>query len=133
VVARQRPIAPRRRLPHTGEESARTPATNRCRGRFSPWPSLTEGETLMLKAIFTAAFVAMACAPAYAQDAETKGKKWCTDAHMKQMDASIAKMTDAAMQKEAKSHLAASKSAMQAKDTAGCVSHMEQAHKAMGM
>ena len=51
---------------------------------------------------------------------------------MKEMDDSIAKMTDAAKQKEAKSHLAASKDAMKSKDTAGCVKHMEEAHKAMG-
>ena len=88
----------------------------------------------MRKAPVLAAFVAIvASVPAFAQDAADKGKTWCTDAHMKQMEASIAKMTDAAMQKEAMAHLAASKDAMQASDTAGCVKHMEEAHKAMGM
>ena len=88
----------------------------------------------MLKAPVIAAFVAvMACIPAYAQDTTDKGKEWCTDAHMKQMDDDIAKMTDAAKQKEAKNHLTMSKDAMKAKDTAGCVKHMEEAHKAMGL
>jgi hypothetical protein len=87
----------------------------------------------MLKAPVVAAFVAvMSCVPAYAQ-AQDKAKDWCTDAHMKQMDGSIAKMTDAAKQKEAKSHLAMSKDAMKAKDSAGCVKHMEAAHKVMGL
>ena len=85
----------------------------------------------MLKAPMVAAFVAvMTFVPVQAQD---KAKNWCTDAHMKQMDDSIAKMTDAAKQKEAKSHLAMSKDAMKAKDAAGCVKHMEAAHKAMGL
>ena len=85
----------------------------------------------MFKAPVVAAFVtAMSCVPVHAQD---KGKDWCTDAHMKQMDDSVAKMTDAAKQKDAKSHLAMSKDAMKAKDTAGCVKHMEAAHKAMGL
>lgn len=81
-----------------------------------------------------AVFVAlMALVPAYAQEKMDMGKEWCTDAHMKQMDDDIAKMSDAAKQKEAKSHLAMSKDAMKAKDTAGCVKHMEEAHKAMGL
>jgi hypothetical protein len=88
----------------------------------------------MLKAPVLAVFVAaLACVPAYAQDTADKGKDWCTDAHMKQMEDSIAKMTDAAKQKEAKTHLTASKDAMKAKDTSGCVKHMEEAHKAMGL
>ena len=86
----------------------------------------------MIKALALAAFVtAIACVPAGAQ--EDKAKEWCTDAHMQQMDADIAKMSDAEKQKEAKSHLTMSKDAMKAKDTAGCVKHMEEAHKAMGM
>jgi hypothetical protein len=85
----------------------------------------------MFKAPAAAAFVvAIACVPALAQD---KAKEWCTDAHMEQMDADIGKMTDAAKQKEAKSHLAMSKDAMKAKDIDGCVKHMEETHKAMGM
>ena len=85
----------------------------------------------MFKAPAVAAFVvAIACVPALAQD---KSKEWCTDAHMEQMDADIAKMTDAAKQKEAQNHLAMSKDAMKAKDMDGCVKHMEEAHKAMGM
>ena len=43
----------------------------------------------------------MALAPAYGADK----KAWCTDDHMKQMDADVAKMTDAKMQKSAKMHL----------------------------
>jgi hypothetical protein len=87
----------------------------------------------MLKAPVVAALVAvMACIPAYAQEEMDKGKDWCTDAHMKQMDDAIAKMTDAAKKKEAMNHLAMSKDAMKAQNTAGCVKHMEEAHKAMG-
>ena len=71
----------------------------------------------------------IALVPAYGQDKEA----WCTDAHMKQMDADIAKMTDAKMQASAKMHLDESKAAMEKKDTAGCIKHMEEAHKAMGM
>jgi hypothetical protein len=71
----------------------------------------------------------IALAPAYAQDKEA----WCTDAHMKQMDADIAKMTDAKMQESAKMHLDQSKAAMKKKDTEGCIKHMEEAHKAMGL
>ena len=67
--------------------------------------------------------------PAYGQDKEA----WCTDAHMKQMDDSIAKMTDAKMQASAKMHLDELKAAMKKNDTAGCIAHMEEAHKAMGM
>jgi len=52
---------------------------------------------------------------------------------MKQMDADVAKMTDAKMQKSAKMHLDQSKAAMKKKDTAGCIKHMEEAHKAMGL
>jgi hypothetical protein len=86
----------------------------------------------MIRALALAAFVAaIACVPAVAQ--EDKAKEWCTDAHMQQMDDDIAKITDAAKQKEAKSHLAMSKDAMKAKDNDGCVKHMEEAHKAMGL
>jgi hypothetical protein len=71
----------------------------------------------------------IALAPAYGQDKEA----WCTDAHMKQMDADIDKMTDAKMQESAKMHLDQSKAAMKKKDTEGCIKHMEEAHKAMGL
>jgi hypothetical protein len=71
----------------------------------------------------------IALAPAYGQDKEA----WCTDDHMKQMDADIAKMTDAKMQESAKMHLDQSKAAMKKKDTEGCIKHMEEAHKAMGL
>ena len=85
----------------------------------------------MLKAPLIAAFAALTlCVPAVAQD---KAKDWCTDAHMKQMDADIAKMSDAKKQKEAQEHLTMSKDAMKAKDMDGCVLHMEAAHKAMGL
>ncbi len=88
----------------------------------------------MPRAPLVAVFLALvALVPAYAQEKMDMGKEWCTDAHMKQMDDDIAKMSDAAKQKEAKGHLAMSKDAMKAKDTAGCVKHMEEAHKAMGL
>jgi len=81
----------------------------------------------MLKTSLVAAFLAIIpFSPAYAADL-------CNDAHMKQMDDMIAKMTDAAMQKQATSALGMSKAAMKKGDTAECMKHMEEAHKAMGM
>jgi hypothetical protein len=81
----------------------------------------------MLKVSLVAAFLAaMAFTPAFAQDL-------CNDAHMKQMDDMIAKMTDATKQKEATTALDMSKAAMKKGDKAGCMKHMEAAHKAMGM
>ncbi|HVX35964.1 MAG TPA: hypothetical protein VHC71_07070 [Hyphomicrobium sp.] len=85
----------------------------------------------MFRVTVLATFViAIGCLPAFAQD---KAKEWCTSAHMQQMQSTIGKMTDAAKKKEAKSHLTMSKAAMKAKDMDGCVKHMEQAHKAMGL
>ena len=55
------------------------------------------------------------------------------DAHMKQMDTKVAAMTDDAKKKSAQMHLDASKTAMKAGDTAGCIDHMKEAHKDMGM
>ena len=66
--------------------------------------------------------------PAYAGAADL-----CNDAHMKQMDGMIAEMTDAAKKKEATTALDMSKAAMKKGDTAGCMKHMNEAHKAMGM
>jgi hypothetical protein len=81
----------------------------------------------MLKVSLVAAFLAaMVFTPAFAQDL-------CNDAHMKQMDDMIAKMTDATKQKEATTALDLSKAAMKKGDKAGCMKHMEAAHKAMGM
>jgi hypothetical protein len=60
-------------------------------------------------------------------------KEWCTDAHMAAMDADVAKMTDAKKKKSAQMHLDMSKAAMKKNDTAGCIKHMEETHKAMGM
>ena len=75
-----------------------------------------------------AAFLAIAVlSPAYA------AQDLCNDAHMKQMDNMIAKMTDATKQKEATTALDMSKAAMKKGDKAGCMKHMEAAHKAMGI
>jgi hypothetical protein len=52
---------------------------------------------------------------------------------MKQMDEMIAKMTDAEKKKEATMHLDMSKAEMKKGDTAACMKHMNEAHKAMGM
>ena len=57
----------------------------------------------------------------------------CNDAHMREMDQMIAKMTDPAKQKEATMHLDQTKAAMKAGDTEGCMKHMDEAHKAMGL
>ena len=84
----------------------------------------------MLKTYFVAlAILAALAIPAAAQE----HKDWCTDAHMEQMDAKIAKMTDTKMQDSAKMHLDMSKAEMKKNNMEGCVKHMEEAHKAMGM
>jgi hypothetical protein len=57
----------------------------------------------------------------------------CTDAHMKQMDDMIAKMNDTTKKKEATAALDMSKAAMKQGDKAGCMKHMDEAHKAMGL
>ena len=57
----------------------------------------------------------------------------CNDAHMKQMDSMIAEMTDEAKKKEAMTHLDMSKAEMKKGNDAGCMEHMNAAHKAMGL
>ena len=81
----------------------------------------------MFKTLPVAVFVAvMSLSPAYAAGE-------CTEAHMKQMDGMIAKMTDAAKKKEATMHLDMSKAEMKKGNEAGCMKHMNEAHKAMGL
>ena len=83
----------------------------------------------MFKAPLLAAFLAvtaLSAAPVASQDL-------CNDAHMKQMDEMIAKMTDAEKKKEATMHLDMSKAEMKKGDMAACMKHMNEAHKAMGM
>ena len=81
----------------------------------------------MFKAFPVAVFVTvMSLSPAYAAGE-------CTEAHMKQMDGMIAKMTDAAKKKEATMHLDMSKAEMKKGNEAGCMKHMNEAHKAMGL
>ena len=83
----------------------------------------------MVKALLMAACTAaLVLSPAFAG-----ASKECTDEHMKQMDSMIAKMADAAKKKEAISHLDMSKAAMKKGDTAGCMKHMQETHKAMGL
>jgi hypothetical protein len=87
-------------------------------------------EKSMLKTICIATLTTMmALAPAYS--AETP--KECTDAHMKQMDAMIAKMTDATKKKEATTALDMSKAEMKKGNMEGCMKHMTEAHTAMGI
>jgi hypothetical protein len=82
----------------------------------------------MLKMSVLAALLAVAAlSPAYA------AQDLCNDAHMKQMDDMIAKMTDATKKKEATAALDMSKAAMKKGDKAGCMKHMDEAHKAMGL
>ena len=84
-------------------------------------------EEVMLKMLPLAALVAaISLSPAYAAGE-------CTEAHMKQMDGMIAKMTDAAKKKEATMHLDVSKAEMKKGNEAGCMKHMNEAHKAMGL
>ena len=82
----------------------------------------------MLKMSVLATFLAiLALSPAFA------AQDLCNEAHMKQMDGMIAKMTDATKKKEAATALDMSKAAMKKGDTAGCMKHMDEAHKAMGL
>jgi len=82
----------------------------------------------MWKTSLVAAFLAgLALSPAFATT------DLCNEAHMKQMDGMIAKMSDAAKKKEATTHLDMSKAAMKQGNSAECMKHMEEAHKAMGM
>lgn len=82
----------------------------------------------MLKTSIAATILAvMALSPAYA------AKDLCNDAHMKQMDGMIAKMTDTVKQKEATTALDQSKAAMQAGNKDECMKYMMEAHKAMGL
>ena len=82
----------------------------------------------MRKTSLAAAFVAaLALTPAYAAE------NLCTEAHMKQMDEMVTKMTDATKKKETMMHLDMSKAEMKKGDKAACMKHMEEAHKAMGM
>ena len=78
--------------------------------------------------LLAACATALALTPAYAG-----ASKECTNGHMKQMDEMIAKMTDPAKQKEAKSALAKSKAGMKAGNDAECMKYMAEAHKAMGI
>ena len=81
----------------------------------------------MLQILALSTFVAIiSLSPVYAAGE-------CTDAHMKQMDDMIAKMSDAAKKKEATMHLDMSKAEMKKGNEAGCMEHMNAAHKAMGM
>ncbi|MEX0746164.1 MAG: hypothetical protein WD118_11230 [Phycisphaeraceae bacterium] len=82
----------------------------------------------MLKASFAAAFLAvMVLSPAYA------ATDLCNEAHMKQMDGMIAKMTDADKKKEATAALDQSKAAMKDGNKDECMKFMTEAHKAMGL
>jgi hypothetical protein len=81
----------------------------------------------MFKTLPLVAFVTvMSLSPAYAAGE-------CSEAHMRQMDGMIAKMTDVTKKKEATTHLDMSKAEMRKGDEAGCMKHMNEAHKAMGM
>jgi len=82
----------------------------------------------MPKVLLMAAFGAvMALSPAYAASDE------CTEAHMQMMDKMISEMTDPAAKKAATMHLDMSKAEMKKGNETGCMEHMAEAHKAMGL
>lgn len=82
----------------------------------------------MPKLLLMAAFAAlMALSPAHAASDE------CTEAHMQMMDKMISGMSDAAAKKAATMHLDMSKAEMKKGNEAGCLEHMAEAHKAMGL
>jgi hypothetical protein len=83
----------------------------------------------MLKRICVATLTTfIALTPAY-----SAAPKECTHAHMKQMDAMIAKMTDAAKKKEATRALNKSKAEMKKGNMDGFMKYMKEAHTAMGL
>ena len=82
----------------------------------------------MLKTTLAAALLA-----AIAWPSALAAQDLCNEAHMKQMDQMIAKMTDATKRKEATMHLDMSKTAMKDGNTVECMKHMDEAHKAMGL
>ena len=83
----------------------------------------------MLKTICIATLTTViALAPAY-----SAAPKECTDAHMKQMDGMIAKITDAAKKKKATTALDMSKADMKKGNMEGCMKYMKEAHTAMGL
>ena len=78
----------------------------------------------MLKTICIAALtMVMSLATAYGAGMP----KECTDAHMKQMDAMIAKMTKAAKKKEVTTALDMSKAEMKNDNMEGCMKYMKEA------
>ena len=80
----------------------------------------------MPKAIVIAALITIMALPsAYSAPRE------CTDAHMREMDAMIAKMTDRIKKKEAATALKMSKAEMKKGNMEGCMKHMIDAHTAM--
>ena len=83
----------------------------------------------MLRLAMLAAVAVTLLAPAGAR----ADKSWCTDAHMQKMDAKVAKMTDKAKKESAQKNLDASKAAMKAGDTEGCIASMKLTHTDMGM
>ena len=83
----------------------------------------------MLKAPLLAAVIAVTALSAV----PVASQELCNEAHMKQMDEMIAKMTDEAKKKEATMHLDMSKAEMKKGDMAACMKHMNEAHQAMGM
>lgn len=89
--------------------------------------------TTLARLALPAAAALLFTGAALAQTSADKAKDWCTDAHMQQMQTQVKAMTDSAKQKEAQKHLDESSAAMKKSDQAGCVKHMEEAHKSMGM
>jgi hypothetical protein len=88
----------------------------------------TPKEETMRKVLFV-----LACIAAFGLSPAQAAEDLCNDAHMKQMDEMIAKMTDPAKQKEAMAALDQSKAAMKAGNNAECMKYMDEAHKAMGL
>lgn len=80
----------------------------------------------MSKSTLMAALITLtALSPAYSVPRE------CTEAHMKEMDAMIAKMTDITKKKEAAAALKLSKAEMHKGNMEGCMKYMIEAHTAM--
>ncbi len=74
--------------------------------------------------LLTCMSAVLTLAPAYAMD--------CNDAELKKMQTDIDAMTDTTKKQEATKHLTMAMDSMKQKDTKACMSHMDEAMKAMG-
>lgn len=76
--------------------------------------------------LLTGLGVIFALAPANAQDMK------CDDASMQKMHSQVESMSDATKKQDAMTHMNMAMDSMKKKDDKGCMTHMQEAMKAMG-